>query len=207
MKHGRVQRLCRIGLTGGIGSGKSTFGQMLVAQGAALADADRISRDLTAPNGLAIERIRKVFGDSFLAPGGALNRDAMRLRIFEDATAKRTLESIIHPLVGEEIQRVTLAAQESSATLLVLDIPLLAESLHWPPQFDAIVVVDCTEETQISRVQLRSGLSREAVQRVIAAQASRPARRELADIVVYNEGISMTELLAQARQTAALFGL
>lgn len=207
MKHGRVPRLRRIGLTGGIGSGKSTFGQMLVAQGAALADADRISRDLTAPNGLAIERIRKVFGDSFLAPGGALNRDAMRLRIFEDATAKRTLESIIHPLVGEEIQRVTLAAQESSATLLVLDIPLLAEFLHWPPQLDAIVVVDCTEETQISRVQLRSGLSRETVQRVIAAQASRPARRKLADIVVYNEGISLTELLAQARQTAALFGL
>lgn len=207
MKHGRGQRPFRLGLTGGIGSGKSTFGQMLAAHGAALADADRISRDLTSPNGLAIERIRKVFGDSFLAPGGALNRDAMRLRIFEDATAKRTLESIIHPLVGEEIQRITLAAQERGSALLVLDIPLLVESSHWAPQLDAIVVVDCAEETQISRVESRSGLSREAVQSVIAAQASRTTRRRVADIVVYNEGISLTDLLVQAKQTAAMFGL
>lgn len=197
----------RLGLTGGIGSGKSTYGQMLAACGATVVDADRISRDLTAPGGAAIGAIRSAFGPASIQPDGAMDRAAMRARVFADAQAKRLLESILHPLVGAAVQQAAQTAARDGCRLLVLDIPLLVESGRWAAQLDAVAVVDCTEATQIARVQARSGLEPAAVQAIIAAQAPRERRRQAADIVVYNEGISLTALHASARQTAALFGL
>lgn len=200
-------RLLRLGLTGGIGSGKSTFGGMLEALGCALVDADKISRSLTAVGGQALEAVSKEFGAAFITPEGAMDRNAMRALIFNDTTAKRRLESIIHPLVGATIERAAWTAQNQNVRVLVLDIPLLVESPHWTPQLDAIAVIDCTEETQIGRVQARSGFDRKTVLSIIAAQSSRKARRDAADIVVFNEGLSLTALQHSARQTAALFGL
>ncbi|RYE41112.1 MAG: dephospho-CoA kinase [Hyphomicrobiales bacterium] len=200
-------RLPRLGLTGGIGSGKSTYGDMLQSLGCALVDADQISRSLTAVGGQAIEAVSNEFGPAFVTPEGAMDRGAMRSLIFADATAKHRLESIIHPLVGAAIEQAADTAKRQHSALLVLDIPLLVESSRWAPQLDAVVVIDCTEETQIARVQARSGLDRETALSIIAAQSSREARRSAADIVVFNEGLSLTDLFHSARQTAALFGL
>ncbi len=201
------RRPLRLGLTGGIGSGKSTFGQMLADCGASLVDADQISRNLTASGGGAIEGIRAAFGARFIAPDGSMDRAAMRTHVFADAAAKGRLEGILHPLVGAAIQRAAQAAEDAACRLLVLDIPLLVESGRWAAQFDAVAVIDCTEATQIARVQARNGLELAAVQAILASQATRAQRRHAADIVVYNEGISLTDLEACARQTAALFGL
>lgn len=200
-------RLPRLGLTGGIGSGKSTYGGMLQSLGCALVDADQISRSLTAAAGQAIPAVRSEFGPAFITPEGGLDRSAMRALIFADATAKHRLERIIHPLVSDAIAQAADSAQRQNAALLVLDIPLLVESSRWTPQLDAVAVIDCTEDTQIARVQARSGLDRETILSIIAAQSSRGERRRAADIVVFNEGLSLTDLFHSARQTAALFGL
>lgn len=197
----------RLGLTGGIGSGKSTLSRFLAECGAAVIDADAVSRSVTAPGGAAIAPIRKTFGDALIDATGALDRARMRELVFADATARHRLEAIVHPLVGAlTIQRAQ-EAQAGGARLLVFDIPLLAESARWPRELDAVAVVDCREETQITRVMARSGLTREAVQGIIAAQASRAARRAVADIVVHNDGLPLAALAAEARQIAARFGL
>jgi dephospho-CoA kinase len=180
---------------------------MLQSLGCALVDADRISRSLTAAGGQAIPAVRDEFGPAFVTPEGAMDRSAMRSLIFADTTAKRRLEAIIHPLVGAAIEEAAHTAQRQHAALLVLDIPLLVESSRWAPQLDAVAVIDCTVETQIARVQARSGLDRQTTLSIIAAQSSREARRDAADIVVFNEGLSLTDLFHSARQTAALFGL
>ncbi len=200
-------RPLRLGLTGGIGSGKSTFGQMLADCGARVVDADQIARSLTAAGGDAIGAIRTAFGPGFIGADGAMDRAAMRSHVFADGAAKARLEAILHPLVGAAIQRAAQAAEDTGCRLLVLDIPLLVESGRWAGQLDAVAVVDCTEATQIARVQARSGLEVAAIQAILASQAPRERRRRAADTVVYNEGISLTDLQAHARQTAALFGL
>jgi dephospho-CoA kinase len=185
----------RIGLTGGIGSGKSTVSQMLQARGAAVMDADAIARSLTAPQGAAMAAIAHTFGAAFVTADGALNREHMRAHVFSQPQAKQELEAIIHPLVAQETQRQAQAAIDNGHHTLVFDVPLLVESgARWRAQIDQILVVDCLQETQIQRVRTRNGLSREAVETIIAAQASRTQKLAAADWVIYNDGITLEVL-------------
>ncbi len=197
----------RIGLTGGIGSGKSTVAEMLAECGAVIVDADAISRQLTAAGGAAIPAIRQIFGAAFVTSAGALDRDAMRQQVFSDPAAKLRLEAIVHPLVAAETARQASAAESKGTRCIVFDVPLLVESGRWRAQLHQVLVVDCTEERQISRVMARNGWTREAVQKVIDAQASRTQRLAAADICIYNETQSLAELAGLARAAAARFGL
>ena len=184
----------KIGLTGGIGSGKSTVAGMLRERGAAIIDADAISRASTAPGGAAMAAIAAQFGPEFITPEGALNRERMRERVFQDPQARQQLEAIIHPLVAQETARQTQAAIDAGHRCLVFDVPLLAESAHWRGRVDRVLVVDCSAQTQISRVMARSGLKAEDVERIIAAQTSREKRLAIADWVILNDGLSLDEL-------------
>lgn len=197
----------RLGLTGGIGSGKSTVGQMLAARGAAVLDADAVSRSLTAAGGAAIPLIRERFGAGVIAADGSLDRAAMRALVFEDAQARHQLEAIIHPLVGSTTEAHAQAAIAAGAPLLVFDIPLLVESQRWPARLDYVAVVDCSTDTQITRVMQRNGLERSAVQAIIAAQASRAQRRAAADWVIFNDGLTLDQLREHTHQIADFFQL
>jgi dephospho-CoA kinase len=197
----------KLGLTGGIGSGKSTVAAMLAELGAAVLDADAISRQLTAPQGLAIDAIRQVFGDALITPEGALDRNCMRELVFADPDARARLEAIIHPLVHQEIWRQAHVAESGGHRCLVFDVPLLVESAHWRSSVDQVLVIDCSPETQIVRVMARSGLARAAVEAIMAAQASRALRLAAADLVILNDGISLEELACQVQKLAPGFGL
>jgi dephospho-CoA kinase len=187
----------RIGLTGGIGSGKSTVGQMLHELGAAVIDADAIARSVTANQGAAMPAIAQTFGTDFVSTDGALDRERMRAHVFSHPEAKQALEAIIHPLVAQETQRQALHAIASGHHSLVFDVPLLVESgARWRAQVDRVLLVDCSEETQIQRVMARNGWSRETVQAIITAQASRAQKLAAADWVIDNEGISLETLRA-----------
>jgi dephospho-CoA kinase len=188
----------KIGLTGGIGSGKSTVAAMLVAQGMPLIDADALSRAATQIGGLAIPPIRATFGDDMVAADGSLNRDAMRQAMLADANAKARLEGILHPLIGQQIDLELKLAQEAGAEIVVLDIPLLVEGgARWRSRVDAVWVVDCQPQTQISRVKARSGWPMAQIEAVMATQASRVQRLAAADAVIFNENISLSELEQQ----------
>jgi dephospho-CoA kinase len=203
-----TQRTWRIGLTGGIGSGKSTVAGFLARRGAAIIDADAISRSLTAPGGRAMADIAHTFGAAMLSPDGAMDRQAMRERIFRDPQAKRQLESIIHPLVGQITAEQSQAAVLSGHRVLVFDVPLLVESgERWRKQVDRVIVVDCDVQTQTQRVMARSGLAAEEIQRIVNLQASRAHRLACADIVLVNQSFSFDELETQVTQVAADFGL
>jgi dephospho-CoA kinase len=197
----------RVGLTGGIGSGKSTVFGMLQALGAAGVDADAISRQTTAAGGAAIGQIAATFGADFITAEGALDRERMRVHAYENADARRTLESIIHPLVRAETQRQVQAAVAAGSRCIVFDIPLLVESGRWRSQVDRVLVVDCEPDTQVQRVVARSGLAPDAVRAIMAAQASRELRLRAADLVICNEGLSLPELEAEAAEAARSFGL
>ena len=184
----------RLGLTGGIGSGKSTVAQMLAARGAAVIDSDAIARSVTAANGSAMPAIAEAFGKEFVTPEGALDRDRMRALVFSDPSAKLRLEAIVHPLVGMATQAQAQAAIQAGHTLLVFDVPLLVESPRWRKLVDKVLVVDCLESTQIERVIARSGLARDAVQNIIQAQATRAQRLAAADITLFNEGLDLEQL-------------
>lgn len=202
-----MQAVIRLGLTGGIGSGKSTVAAMLGAAGAAVIDADAISRQTTAPGGIAIDAIRRDFGPELITSTGALDRDRMRERVFSDPQARQRLETIVHPLVGLETTRQTQAAMEAGHRCIVFDVPLLVESVHWRQRVDQVLVVDCTPEVQIERTLLRSGLDRAAVEQIIASQASRATRLKAADMVIFNVGLTLDELAREVRQIAHRFGL
>lgn len=202
-----MQATIRLGLTGGIGSGKSTVAAMLGALGAAVIDADAISRQTTATGGPAIAAIRHEFGSEFISAAGALDRDKMRGRVFSDPQARQRLEAIVHPLVGLETARQAQAALEAGYRCIVFDVPLLVESARWRQRVDQVLVVDCTPEVQVERVLLRSGLSRAAIEQVIASQASRIARLKAADIVLFNVGLTLDELGLEVQQIARRFGL
>ena len=197
----------RIGLTGGIGSGKSTVLAMLQELGAAAVDADAISRATTAAGGVAIPRIAQVFGPEFITPEGALDRMKMRELAYARPEARRDLEQIIHPLVAEEIARQVDAALAAGARCIVFDIPLLVESGRWRQQLDRVLVVDCEPETQVNRVVSRSGLAAEEVRAIIAAQAPRALRLAAADLVICNEGLTLQALRNEVEQAARTFGL
>ena len=192
--------MVRLGLTGGIGSGKSTVAKMLLDGGAALIDADAVSRAITAAGGSAIPQIAAQFGPEAIAADGAMNRDAMRQRVFADPSARQQLEAIIHPLVSLESDRQAEQASLAGSELLIFDIPLLVESKRWRQQLDRVLVVDCEEATQINRVIQRSGWTADAVKKVIASQATRAQRLAAADLVIYNDGLTLEELARQVRQ-------
>lgn len=197
----------RIGLTGGIGSGKSTVLAMLQALGAAAIDADAISRATTAAGGAAIPLIAQKFGADFVDAAGALDRARMRERAYAHPEARRELEQIIHPLVGEEIARQVDAALAAGARCIVFDIPLLVESGRWRRQLDRVLVVDCGPQTQVARVVARSGLAPDEVRAIIAAQAPRGLRLAAADLVICNEGLTLDGLRNVVQQAARSFGL
>jgi dephospho-CoA kinase len=184
----------RIGLTGGIGSGKSTVGKILQARGAAIMDADAISRSLTSAHGLAMSDIAQVFGSAFVDSHGALNREHMRAHVFTHPHAKQTLEAIIHPLVAQEIQRQADVATNAGHHTLVFDVPLLVESGRWRSLVNHVLVVDCLVETQIQRVMARNAFDRDTVEKIIASQATRDQRLACADWVIYNDQLSLAAL-------------
>jgi dephospho-CoA kinase len=179
-----------IGLTGGIGSGKSTVAAMLVQHGATLVDTDAIARELTLPGGAAMPAVAKAFGPSLIDADGGLDRAAMRALVFTDATAKHRLEAILHPMIGTEAARQA----RQAPGVVVFDVPLLAESGHWRDRVDRVLVVDCREATQLARVMQRPGWTQATASAVIAQQASRDARRACADAVIYNDGLSLDQL-------------
>lgn len=199
--------MIRVGLTGGIGSGKSTVLQMLAALGAAVIDADAISRAITAPGGAAIAAIAQRFGPDFIGPNGALDRARMREHAYADPDARKQLEDIIHPLVGRESARQVQAALDAGVPCIVFDIPLLVESGRWRAQVDRVLVIDCSPETQVERVVARNGLEPSAVRAIMAAQAPRGLRLAAADIVICNDGLSLDQLRDNVIQAAAAFGL
>jgi dephospho-CoA kinase len=189
--------LFRLGLTGGIGSGKSTVANLLAARGAAVVDADAIARAVTAPHGSAMPAIAKAFGNDFVDADGALNRERMRALAFSDPDAKKRLEAIVHPLVSQETQRQTEAAIQSGHRCVVFDVPLLVESGRWRQQVDRVLVVDCKRETQIARVMARNGMTREMVERIIDAQLPSGVRLAAADWVIRNVDLSLDALRAE----------
>jgi dephospho-CoA kinase len=199
--------VARIGLTGGIGSGKSTVAALWVQLGATLIDADALARSTTAPNGVAIPAITQAFGANALTANGALDREAMRALAFADPDARRRLESIVHPWVGQLIAQAADTALANGATCLLFDIPLLVESPHWRTKLWRVCVVDCEESTQITRVVQRNGMNAAEVQRILDAQAPRAQRLKAADAVIFNDGIDKTELAQRVRQIATQYGL
>jgi dephospho-CoA kinase len=182
-----------IGLTGGIGSGKSTVSDLLAKLGAGIVDTDFIAHQITAPNGAAISLIEKQFGLDFIAADGALNRDKMRSLVFASPEARKSLELITHPLIRQETTRQAIQLNKGGASYLVFVVPLLVESGSWKNLIDWLAVVDCPKETQIKRVLQRSNLSEEEVERILAAQASRDERLKHANVVIENQG-SLQEL-------------
>jgi dephospho-CoA kinase len=198
----------RLGLTGGIGSGKSTVASIMASAGAAVMDADAISRSLTMPGGRAIPAILAEFGEQLIAPDGAMNRDAMRALVFSNPERKRQLEAIIHPLVGQVLQEESVAAIAAGHACLVYDVPLLVESGdRWRRQVDLVCVVDCGVETQIQRVMSRNQLGRTEIERIISQQASRQQRLDCADAVILNEGIDLAHLKQLVHEMMTRFGL
>ena len=200
-------KVVRVGLTGGIGSGKSTVARLLGQCGAAVIDADAISRELTAANGLAIAPLAAAFGADFIDAAGGLNRDRMRALVFAEPSARARLEQIIHPMVGLETERQALAACAQGTNCLVFDVPLLVESIHWRQRVDHVLVVDCLPETQIARVVSRSALTQQQVVAIMSQQASRAKRLQAADSVIFNDGLSLKELEDVIRALALCFGL
>ena len=202
------RRPLRIGLTGGIGSGKSTVARMLVQLGATLVDADAIARASTATGGAAISAIRHTFGDALINPEGALDRDRMRALAFRDPTARERLEAIVHPIVRDEMER---ECRTAASDCVVLDIPLLVESPHWRERVHTVWVVDCPPGTQTARVMQRNGWPTEQIQAVLAAQASREQRLQVAHTVIDNDQTSLQQLETQVRsayaRTRQQFGL
>ena len=195
-------RVATIGLTGGIGSGKSTAAQGLVALGAHLVDTDAIARALTLPGGAAVPALADEFGADALTADGALDREKMRRLVFADPGAKARLEAMLHPLIGAEASR---RAAASGGRPVVFDVPLLTESSHWRARVDRVLVIDCDEATQAARVAQRPGWTEEVARRVIAQQAPRAARRASADAVICNEGLTIAQFQAELRALWALW--
>jgi dephospho-CoA kinase len=196
-----------IGLTGGIGSGKSTVADRLVAHGAALVDTDAIAHALTAPGGDAIEPIRAAFGDGVVAPDGRMDRAAMRTLAFSDPGARKRLEAILHPMIRARTQAGIEAAVREGAPYVIVAVPLLVESGDWRGRYDRVLVVDCPPEVQIERVIARSALPRAQVESILAAQASRAQRLAAADDVIDNGGAPDALDAQVARVHAAYAGL
>ena len=202
-----MDKVWRIGLTGGIGSGKSTAAHVLAQLGAAVIDADAVARSVTAPGGPAMAPLRAAFGDAVIDAQGGLDRQRMRELAFSDAKAKAQLEAIVHPLVKAAIDGQAQSALDAGARVLVFDIPLLVESGRWRERVDGVLVIDCSEDTQIARVQARNGWPRAQILAVIQAQATRAQRQAAADWLILNEGLGLDAFAAAVAQVARQWGL
>ena len=185
----------KLGLTGGIGSGKTQVANLLGAWGADVIDTDLIAHALTATGGRAIEPISMAFGSEVIDAAGALDRTRMRELVFAERARRKQLESILHPLIAQEVMA---QAEQARGLYAVFVVPLLVESGRWLDRIDRLCVVDCEELTQIERVQARNGIPLETIRKILDAQATRAQRIALADDVVDNsKGISMAELEKQ----------
>jgi dephospho-CoA kinase len=173
-----------VGLTGGVGSGKSTVADFFVQLGAALVDTDAIAHELTGPQGAAIPQLKAAFGPTVVDSAGALDRVRMRQRVFADAEARAVLEGILHPMIRQLSDQ---RCQAASAPYVILAVPLLVESASYRERCDRILVVDCPETRQIERVMARNGLSEPEVKAIMAAQATRAERLAVADDVLSND--------------------
>jgi dephospho-CoA kinase len=180
-------KILLVGLTGGIGSGKTMVSQQLASYGAGIIDTDLIAHHITAASGLAISTIKAEFGDDYIDPAGALDRKKMRELVFSRPQARQLLQEITHPLIRKEaIEHALSLAKSGEVPYLVFSVPLLIESGIWMETIDYVVVVDCPPETQISRVMQRSNLSEKDAQNILNAQTSRSARLAKADFIVEN---------------------
>ena len=186
-----------VGLTGGIGSGKSAAAGEFARLGATIVDTDAIARELTEAGGAALPHIKSMFGEAFITARGAMDRDAMRSRVFSDPAAKQALERLLHPMIRDEADRRIAAA---TGPYVVYVVPLLVESGGQRDRVHRVVVVDAPEDLQVERVRLRSGLADKEIRSIIAQQAARPARLAAADDVIENTG----SLEALRKQVAAL---
>lgn len=193
------EHLPLVGLTGGIGSGKTAVSDLLAQMGAGIIDTDLIAHQITAPGGIAISPIQAKFGSEFIEPSGALDRAKMRTLVFGSPDARKSLEEITHPLIRLETLRKAKGLADTGVPYLVFVVPLLIESGSWLDQIDYLVVVDCPEETQIQRVMQRSNLSRTEVEVILNAQASRQERLRLANTVIENQG-SLSDLKLAVEQ-------
>jgi dephospho-CoA kinase len=185
-----------IGLTGGIGSGKSAVAKCLASLGATVIDSDQIAHDITVPHGAAIAPIQARFGPDLLAADGSLDRSKMRRLAFNDPSVLQSLEAITHPLIHAETLRQASQAHQNGALYLVFMVPLLVESGYWPQIIDHLVVVDCPPELQIERVMQRSKLDRSQIEQIMSKQASREDRLAAADTILLNDG-SLDKLIPQ----------
>lgn len=173
-----------VGLTGGIGSGKTTVAELFAARGIEIVDTDAIARQLTGPDGAAMPALRAAFGDAMARPDGSLDRDAMRRQAFADPSARSRLEGVLHPLIRQESAR---RCAQAASPYVILAVPLLVESGTYRERCQRILVVDCDEALQVERVMARSGLAAAEVRAIMAAQASRAARLAVADDVILND--------------------
>ncbi|MFM0006310.1 dephospho-CoA kinase [Paraburkholderia dipogonis] len=183
-----------VGLTGGIGSGKSTVADLFAAHGVPLVDTDLIAHRITAPHGIAMPQIAAEFGEAFVAPDGSLDRTRMRSLVFSEDSARKRLEGITHPLIRAETER---EQREAQGPYVIVVVPLLVESGKWKTRVNRVLTVDCSVETQISRVMSRNNFSREQVLAIIARQATREARLAAADDVIDNDNAPLDALKAQ----------
>lgn len=179
------RRRFSIGLTGGIGCGKTTVANMFAALGASLVDTDEIAHSLTAPHGAAMPAIINEFGAAFATAEGALDRAAMRALVFSDSTARHRLEAILHPRIRDAAYAAALIA---TGSYVIFVVPLLIESGNWRERVDRILAIDCAEEVQVARVMARNGMTEQQVRAIMATQVTRAQRLAAADDVVVNDG-------------------
>ncbi|QDL55612.1 dephospho-CoA kinase [Rhodoferax aquaticus] len=197
----------KIGVTGGIGSGKSTIAKRLAELGAGLVDADLAYQTITGKNATGTKAIAAAFGPDLVGVDGRLERKTLRELVFADPIKRTQLESITHPLIRAEMDRLSTKLIWQGATCIVYDIPLLVESNHWRNAVDAVLVVDCSQETQACRVKARNGWSTELISQAISAQSTRLRRLSCADYVIFNDGVSLDEVQHEVDEFARKFGL
>jgi len=196
----QLANVFKVALTGGIGSGKSAAALEFERLGIPVIDSDAIAHQITGPNGIAIPKIKEVFGIEFINHDGSLNRAKMRALVFDHPSEKIKLEKITHPLIRQEGERAALSALNSNPAYLIFMIPLLFESGQWRNKYDQIVVVDCPESLQIERVIQRNGLAKNEIEKIIASQTPRTERLANANLVIDNS-TSINELVKQVHIT------
>ena len=176
-----------VGVTGGVGSGKSTIAAIMAEHGAGIVDADEISHRLTQANGAAIEALRAAFGAEAIAADGSLDRVHMRSRAFSDRSVRVELEALLHPMIRAAMRDRATALMQEGSPYVAFVVPLLVETGNWRTSVSRVLVIDCSEATQIARVCARPELSEATARKIIQTQASRRARLDAADDVLLNE--------------------